>query len=124
MDRTQLWQALSFCVFTLLPNTLLATTPPIDLSPNSLNFGSQAIATASGVGSVSLTNHLNTPLTISGISAVGDFTQTNNCPTSLAPGRSCTIKVAFTPTAVGPRSGQLVVTDNAGTSPQVTNLSG
>jgi len=73
---------------------------------------------------VSLTNHLSTPLLISSTSTVGDFAQTNNCPTSLAPGRSCTIKVTFTPTAVGARSGQLIVADNDATSPQSVSLSG
>jgi len=54
----------------------------------------------------------------SGISTAGDFAQTNNCPLSLAPGRPCTIKVTFTPTAIGARSGQLIVTDSDSTSPQ------
>ena len=125
MNRTQLWRVVYLCVFFLLSSSgLLASTPPVDLSPNGLNLGSQAVATTSGAGSVSLTNHLSTPLSISGISTVGDFAQTNNCPLSLAPGRSCTIKVTFTPTAVGARSGQLIVTDSDSTSPQLASLSG
>jgi len=124
MNQPQPWRFLIPCLFALLPLSNVHASSPVDLSPNSLNLGSQVVATTSGAGSVSLTNHLGTPLSISSISTVGDFAQTNNCPTSLAPGRSCTIKVTFTPSAVGVRSGQLVVTDNAGTSPQVTNLSG
>jgi hypothetical protein len=48
---------------------------------------------------------------------MGDFGQTNNC-TSLAPGRSCSVAVTFTPTTTGYRSADLTVTDNtqAGTN--------
>jgi 6-phosphogluconolactonase (cycloisomerase 2 family) len=124
MNRLQLRRVLPLCAFALLPLSSLHASPSVDLSPNSLNLGSQVIATTSGTGSVSLTNHLSAPLSILNISTVGDFAQTNNCPTSLAPGHSCTIKVTFTPTAIGARSGQLVVTDNDSTSPQSVALSG
>ena len=74
MNRTQLWRVFSFCVFSLLPlGSLHASGSPVDLSPNSLNLGSQVIATTSGAGSVSLTNHLSTPLSMFSISTVGDF---------------------------------------------------
>ena len=126
MNRLQLRRVLPLCAFAVLPLSSLHASPSVDLSPNSLNLGSQVIATTSGTGSVSLTNHLSAPLSILNIyiSTVGDFAQTNNCPTSLAPGHSCTIKVTFTPTAIGARSGQLVVTDNDSTSPQSVTLSG
>jgi HYDIN/CFA65/VesB-like, Ig-like domain/Bacterial Ig-like domain (group 2) len=97
---------------------------PLIFSPNSLNLGSQVIASTSRAGSVTLTNHLNSPLSIFTLSTVGDFTQTNNCQGLLEPGHSCVIKVTFTPSAVGARSGQLVVTDNDDTSPQSISLSG
>src|SRR5215470_9400711 len=124
MNRPQPGHILILCVFALLPLSSIHANSPVDLSPNSLNLGSQVIGSTSGASSVSLTNHLGTPLSIFSISTVGDFAQTNNCPASLAPGRSCTIKVTFTPSAVGARSGALVFTDNDTTSPQVTNLSG
>jgi uncharacterized protein YjdB len=124
MNRPQLRRVLPLCAFALLPLSSLHASPSVDLSPNSLNLGSQVIATTSGTGSVSLTNHLSVPLSILNISTVGDFAQTNNCPSSLAPGHSCTIKATFTPTAIGARSGQLVVTDNDSTSPQSVTLSG
>src|SRR5882724_6111222 len=101
-----------------------ATSAPVDLSPNSLNFGSQVVGSTSGVSAVSLTNHLSTMLTMSGITTLGDFTQTNNCGNSVATGHSCTIKVTFSPTAIGTRSGQLIVSDNDSTSPQSVQLSG
>jgi uncharacterized protein YjdB len=73
---------------------------------------------------VNLTNHLSTALTLFSITTLGDFAQTNDCGNSVAAGHSCTIKVTFTPTAIGARSGQLVVTDNDSTSPQSVALSG
>jgi 6-phosphogluconolactonase (cycloisomerase 2 family) len=39
-------------------------------------------------------------------------------------GHSCTIKVTFSPTAIGTRSGQLMVSDSDSTSPQSVHLSG
>jgi 6-phosphogluconolactonase (cycloisomerase 2 family) len=101
-----------------------ATSAPVDLSPNSLNFGAQVIGSTSGVSTVNLTNHLSTALTLFSITTLGDFAQTNNCGDFVAAGHSCTIKVTFTPTAIGARSGQLVVTDNDSTSPQSVALSG
>ena len=125
MNRPQPWHALFLCVLTFFPfSRLYANSSSVDLSPNSLNLGSQVIASTSGAGSVTLTNHLNSPLSIFTISTVGDFTQTNNCQGLLQPGHSCVIKVTFTPSAVGARSGQLVVTDNDDTSPQSISLSG
>jgi hypothetical protein len=62
MNRLQLRRFLPLCAFALLPLSSLHASPSVDLSPNSLNLGSQVIATTSGTGSVSLTNHLSAPL--------------------------------------------------------------
>src|SRR5207302_6330224 len=53
-----------------------------------------------------------------------DFVPTDTCGSSLAPGASCIITVAFTPTAVGTREGSIAVTDNAPGSPHVVSLTG
>src|SRR5207248_3580785 len=63
-------------------------------------------------------------LVISSLMASGDFGQTNNCPTGLAPGASCTVSVTFTPSTGGGRTGAITFTDNAAGSPQVIVLSG
>jgi hypothetical protein len=47
---------------------------------------------------------------------------TTGCGTTLAAGASCTISVTFLPQMTGPRSGAVLITDNAGT--QRVNLSG
>ena len=67
-------------------------------------------------------------MTISGISVTGtnagDFSQTNNCPATLAAGSTCTINVSFLPTAAGSRTASVQVTDNATDSPESVALSG
>src|SRR6185312_16300286 len=72
-----------------------------------------------------LTNSGDASLTIGSIATAGDFTQTNNCGTSLAAGASCTVQVSFTPTVAGVRTGALVVNDDDPVSAQQTSaLSG
>jgi hypothetical protein len=71
-----------------------------------------------------MTNPGGATLVISSIVATGDFSQTNNCRDSLPPGTTCTISVTFTPTALGPATGTLTITDNAPGSPQTLTLSG
>src|SRR5208282_4510561 len=56
--------------------------------------------------------------------ASGDFSETDNCGTSLAPLASCTIIVTFTPTAASVRNGAVTMTDNAVASPQIISLTG
>jgi subtilisin family serine protease len=82
------------------------------LTSTSLSFGNQAVGTTSGALSTSLVNTANTPVTISSIVASGDFSQTNNCGTSLAVSSSCTINVTFHPTTLGARSSSLTVNSN------------
>lgn len=94
----------------------------VTLSPTSLSFGSVNVGSSSGSQSTTLKNGTSSILSISGISASGDFAQSNNCGTSLAAGASCSIAVTFTPTATGTRTGTLTVSDSAGS--QTASLSG
>jgi hypothetical protein len=101
--------------------------PQPSFSPSSLRFGSQRVGTRS-TSPVLLTNAGATPLTISTISVTGgiagEFTQSNNCPASLAPGKNCTITVGFTPAAKGSQTAYLNVVDNARGGSQQVLLSG
>jgi hypothetical protein len=97
---------------------------PVSVSPTSLNFGNQAVATTSGAKTVTLNNNLNSALVISGITTSGDFAETNTCDGSVPAKGKCTISVSFTPTATGTRTGTLTVTDNASNSPQTVSLTG
>jgi hypothetical protein len=95
--------------------------PGVSLNPSSLTFGSQVALTTSAAQSVIVGNAGTSVLTISSVTAAGDFAQTNNCA-AVAAGASCTVQVTFTPTATGARNGTITVTDDAGT--QVAALSG
>src|SRR5713101_6834385 len=99
--------------------------PRAGLSPTSLSFANQIVNTTSGAKAVTLTNNqTSTALAISGVTTSGDYSQSNNCGTSLAALASCTINVTFKPTATGARTGTLTVTDNANNSPQTASLTG
>jgi hypothetical protein len=98
--------------------------PGVNLTPSSLTFAAQNVGTTSAVQTVTLSNNGTATLSITKIATSGDFAQTNNCGTTLAPNASCTINVTFTPTAIGSRTGALSVTDNASGSPQSVSLSG
>ena len=95
------------------------------ISPTSLAFGSQKVGTTSAAQNITLENYGNTALNITGVAASSDYlVSSNNCGSSLGVGLKCTISVEFKPTATGSRPGTLMITDNAGDSPQVIELSG
>jgi len=101
---------------------------PVTLTPATFVFGNQFEATTGTAKTATLKNVQNVTLTINSISVSGTFHRTGGtCPSSggsLAGRASCTVLVAFAPTAVGPASGTLSVVDNATTSPQTAPLSG
>src|SRR5215831_5697228 len=99
-------------------------SPAVCTAPGSLTFTQVNLGASSAAQSITLSNCGTAVLAITGISATGDFSQTNNCGTSVAVGGSCTISVTFAPTATGIRTGTLNVTDNAAGSPQSVNVSG
>jgi HYDIN/CFA65/VesB family protein len=96
----------------------------VSLSPASLDFGSQNQGSTSAPTQATLTNSGNESLTITSITSSGDFSQTNNCGTTLAASASCQIAVVFTPSTVGSESGTLSIVDNAAASPQAIPLTG
>lgn len=89
-------------------------TPADDnLSPLSLDFGGQIIATTSASQTVTLNN--STQATLSSIhiqSGNPDFMFTTTCGTTLAAGGSCAIHVQFEPHAGGADSGTITVVDS------------
>jgi len=91
---------------------------------SSLGFGNQAIGATSAAQSVTLSSTGDAILSISAISANGDFAETNNCGSFLAASSSCSLNVTFTPTASGTRTGTLTITSNAPGSPQTILLGG
>jgi hypothetical protein len=89
-------------------------------SPASLTYSPQQVNTASPSQSVTLTEGINGPATLSSIATTGDYSQTNNCPAALTAGHTCTINVVFTPTASGSRNGTLTIKSNLAGSPTET----
>lgn len=103
------------------PQTIVASGigSTVRMSNWRVNFQQSQVIGTTATQTFEMINTDTKPLNITSISSVGsDFGQTNNCPTSLAASASCTITVSFTPTAVGPRWGQINVTDSDPSSPQ------
>jgi hypothetical protein len=90
--------------------------PTITVSPLSLVFGNQAVRTTSALQSITVTNVSSQSegivFTLLGATPQ-DFLVTNSC-TTLAPGASCTMSVAFSPTATGSRTATLQVITSQG----------
>jgi phosphopantothenate synthetase len=103
-------------------------SPAVTLTPTSLSFASQGVGTSSPAQSVTLSNTGNASLSVSSITLTGanagDFSQTNNCGSSVAAGASCSISVVFNPAAAGSRSGSITINDNATPATQTVSLSG
>lgn len=108
----------------------LTIAGPTSLAPASLTFPSQVIGATSPPQTVTLTNtssadvHFTGPGIALSTGFYGDFTQTNTCGASLAPGSSCIITVAFSPTGSGARGSALLVIDDASNSPGTVTLTG
>lgn len=96
----------------------------VSFVPASLTFSPQAVGTASAAQNVVIHNLGSAMLTISSLIPTGDFAQANDCGGRVSAGGSCALTIRFQPTAVGPRSGNVSVTDNASGSPQQIPLTG
>ena len=109
--------------------TLMIKGAKVKLAPTSLTWGSVLVGKNASVKTVTLTNTGNATLNISTIAISGDFFQkvvTGSCgsASTVLAGKSCVIKVNFSPTQVGLRTGTVTITDNAAGSPQTVALSG
>ncbi|MGA7077281.1 MAG: choice-of-anchor D domain-containing protein [Terriglobales bacterium] len=110
---------------TTISLTVAASGPIVSLSPTSLTFPKTDVGATSKSKTVTLTNTGASTLNITSITPSGDFAvQSTTCGGTLAPKAKCTVKVTFTPTQVGTRTGTLSFTDNAPGSPQTVALSG
>jgi hypothetical protein len=98
-------------------------TGNVSLSPD-LVFVPDVVGSSSPAQVVSLWNSGQGVLTLSSVSATGDFAQTNNCSATLAANAMCSISVKFVPTADGVRNGNLIVASDAPGSPHSVTLTG
>jgi hypothetical protein len=104
------------------------TTTLASVSPSTLSLGDQPLSTTSPVQAITLTNAGNADLNVTSVAVSGadasEFSQSNDCGNSVAPGNKCTISVTFKPAAAGTRTAAVVVADSAPSSPQTVTLSG
>jgi len=115
------------------PVELKANSPsPLRMSPGAgLDFGSQAMGKSSGPLTITLLNDqsLSNPQTVTFAGKVvvqGNYSETDDCPVTLAPGSSCTLTVTFKPSIVGFDPGTITINyspEPAG-APQVIYLRG
>jgi hypothetical protein len=109
----------------VVSNAELYVPLTMTFSAYSLNFGELQVGLTSQSQTVTVTNVSGHPASFSSISITGDFSQTNNCPTTLNTGQNCTVTVYFAPAAAGTRTGSVVLKDNDPGSPsQTITLSG
>jgi Abnormal spindle-like microcephaly-assoc'd, ASPM-SPD-2-Hydin len=102
--------------------------PKASLSATSIAFSAQKVGTTSSAKSVTLTNTGTSALSISTVSITGDFAlaKATTCANggTVASGANCVIDVTFTPAKKGTLTGNVTITDNVLSSPQVIALSG
>jgi len=112
------------------PVIYLPTTGIVALSASRIDFGTQTVGTSVASTLILTNTSTTTALNISQIALQGpdasDFSQTNDCPSTvpLSAKGTCTINLIFTPGAKGARSATLAITDDGGNSPQTVALSG
>jgi hypothetical protein len=95
------------------------------VSPTSVHFPGNPLDLDCPSKDVTLTNNGAGLLAILGISIDSSlFSQTNDCPLSLAPGESCLISIKFHPVEVGEFGATLAVTTDVLDSPHTVALSG
>src|SRR5262249_8377671 len=99
--------------------------PTATVSSSTLNFGWAQIGTPTPAQKLTLTNGSLVTLHTQGISTSNsDFTSTNNCAGSVAPGKSCSIYVTFNPSTPIAESATLTINDDATGAPQLVTLNG
>jgi len=116
-------------VFAPLSMMRLCTPPQfarLTLSPSSLIFAPQVLnpgGEPSAAQTITVTSSGNVAASIKSIATSGDYSETNNCPSSLAPKATCMIQVTFSPNAIGVINGAIMIGPTL-SSPPVESLLG
>ncbi|HXR96541.1 MAG TPA: choice-of-anchor D domain-containing protein [Terriglobales bacterium] len=103
--------------------TGIGAAPGVVVTPATLVFGSQLVASTSTAQSITIQNTGNATLHVAGVAATGDFAAAGNCSVIPA-GSNCSIEVTFTPTQTGNRTGTVTITDDGGSGTQAVAVSG
>ena len=102
--------------------------PIVSLDSPCYTFDKQTVGTTSTPRFLVLTNIGTANMTVGTVYLrgmnPGDFAINSGCPSTLAPNASCTIKITFTPTQVGPRVAQVMIPDNAIGNPHNNTVTG
>jgi hypothetical protein len=98
--------------------------PIASWSATALSFSDQAPWTMSAPQAVTLTNKGSAGLNIKGVYLDLGYAQANDCPPVLQPAAKCTFALRFLPRAVGAKTGNLRITNNAAGSPHSVSLTG
>lgn len=96
----------------------------LKLSAYELQFGPQKMGTTSTGKTLTLSNNGTAAVSIAMIVTTGEFSQSNNCPSTLAPATKCQIVVKFSPAGSGLRSSVLAITTGATLNPIAAELNG
>jgi len=111
------------------PVELKANLPsPLRMSPGAgLDFGIQPKGQPSSPLTITLSNDPKDPqsqtVNFTGNIVKGDFAESDDCGTSLAPGSFCTMQITFKPSVIGFDQGTITITYNGGQS-QLVHLRG
>jgi hypothetical protein len=116
-------------IWQIATATAGSTLTTATVSPTSLAFGSRTVGTASAVQIVTLKATGTVSLTVSSVGMTGnaaaDYSETDNCAgTVLAKNVTCQLKVSFTPTQTGSRSGTLAINANVSGGQLLVPLTG
>ena len=106
--------------------TITLTVGTVKLIPASLSFGIVTVGLSRTLP-MTLTNTGSAALNITSIAVTVDavdFTETHDCGTSVAAGKSCTINVTFKPKTSGIKHANVSISDDSAGSPQLVSLSG
>jgi kumamolisin len=108
-----------------LSGTGTGTAATVTLTPASETFPSEKVGNSSPAKTFTLSNKASAELTNISITATGDFSvSSTTCAATLAGKSNCKIRVIFTPTKTGTRTGTLKATDSAAGGPQSASLTG
>ncbi|MFN8512849.1 MAG: choice-of-anchor D domain-containing protein [Chloroflexia bacterium] len=105
-------------------------TPSVNISANSLNFGTIQVGSVSTGQSLIVANTGNAPLHVTAVIVSGtnsnDFWKSGDtcANATIAPQNFCSIGIIFRPTAAGVRIATLVLVDDAAGSPREITLTG
>ena len=112
----------------------LGATQSLEFTPGNFVFPDQPVGVPTTAAYFYAFNTGTAPVTVDRILVTGDFSvASSNCPGAILkpnpavgyePNPNCNVRVVFTPTAVGVRTGTLTFVDSAGANPQVLNLAG